>query len=201
MARRLDLCILTAEQPLEAALAEAHDAAFLPGLDILALPAGLDVERINALLTDSPPAPGTPVIATGDAGVPAGALGMVQEADDGGRTVHLGTADVAWRAAAFAPAFALLYLRLQQYPRRFRHVVAVSGPSTDLRYLSVAAHAATAAVTVIGTPDQIFRMVGPRDAAGVPVSPELHRVLAGAGYDGVRVLGPHRAVLADRSLG
>lgn len=200
------LRILTAEAPLEAALMVATEAALLPGVDVIAVPAGLDAERLNTLRgATEPPAAGTPVMAAmdlPDLGLPAGALGMVEapeRAGDGLRVVVDGTGRVVpWDGALFTPAHAVTYLRLQRQVRRFRHVVAVSGPSTDLRYLSVAARAATAAVTLAGTPDQLFRMAGPRDARGVPVSAEVKRVLRAAGHPALRVLNGAGEVVAER---
>lgn len=196
--------IITTDWPVEAALALAHGSGFLPGVDVLVLPAGLDVERVNALLGGTPPGEGAPVTALRDdlsLGVAAGDLGMVQTDEEGrGLAVLLGQHVAPFDARLFAPAWAMTYLALQRHAARFRHVVAASGPSTDLRYAAVAARAATAEVTVLGTPDQIFRMVGPRDGAGVPASPEFRTAVGGGGHRVVRIVGGGGVTIAELPL-
>lgn len=207
----LTLRIVTTDHPVDAAVAEARRPGFLPGVDVVALPAGLDVERVNALLAGPAPGEGAPVMALLDRpaeGIAGGDLGMVQRADPpdlaapgGGLSVLLGERVVPYDPRAFVPAWAMTFLRLQRYGGRFRHVVAASGPSTDLRYAAVAARAATAALTVLGTPDQIFRMLGPRDAAGVPASRDLRIAVGGGGHRLLRVVDPATGVpLAELPL-
>lgn len=206
MAETLTLRIVTTECAVDGALALAGAPAFLPGVDVVALPAGLDVERVNGLLGATVPAAGQPVAALRDLpaeGVRAGDLGMLEEDDVavGGRLrVLVGERSLTFTPRSFAPAWAMTFLRLQAYGGRFRHVIAASGPSTDLRYLAVAARAATAAVTVLGTPDQIFRMVGPRDAAGVPASSEFRIAVSGGGHRRVRVTGEGGTILGELIL-
>ncbi|WP_404383923.1 hypothetical protein [Caenispirillum salinarum] len=208
MADPLTLKIVSTDDALSEALALARRPVWLPGLDMIVVPAGLDADQVNAALMDTgtlPPPAGTPVAAVSDVpelDLAAGTLGMVQEAEAGteGPTVLVGEHAVPFDARRFAPAHATTYLRLQHYRARLRHVVAVSGPSADLRYISVAAHAATAAITLLGTPDQIYRMVGPRDSAGVPVSAEFRRVLSAAGHASVRVVGVDGTVVSDLPL-
>lgn len=209
MADPLLLKIVSTDDILCAALSEALRPTWLPGLDMIVVPAGLDADQVNAALSetsaDAPPPAGTPVAAVTDApewGLAAGTLGMMQDGADTepGPLVLVGEHTVPWAPGRFAPAHATTYLRLQHYRRRLRHVVAVSGPSADLRYFSVAAQAARSAITLLGTPDQVYRMVGPRDSSGVPSSVEFRRVLRAAGHASVRVLGADGRELATLPL-
>lgn len=203
MGDTLTLRILTTERPVDGAVALARGGGFLPGLDMVVLPAGLDADHVNALLGALPPGDGEPVTAQRDqpaAGVRAGDLGMIQASGDGALSVLVGETAVPFDGRDFGPAWAMTYLRLQGYAGRFRHVIAASGPSADLRYAAVAARAATAALTVLGTPDQVFRMVGPRDARGVPVSREFRIAVGGGGRRLIRVVEEGGAVLADLPL-
>ncbi len=203
MAETLTLRILVSDWPLDAALALARGGGILPGVDVVAVPAGLDADRLNHLLAGSPPAEGTPVMAVRPlpaTGVAVGTLGMLQQDEGGHLGVLVGEAMVPFDGRDFHPAFALTYLALQRHAGRFRRVLAVSGPGVDLRYAAVAARAATAEVIVLGTPDQVFPMVGPRDAEGVPVSPEFRVAVSGGGHRLLRVVEDGGATLAEVSL-
>lgn len=123
MTDSLTLRILVTDWPLDAALALARGGSFLPGVDVVAVPAGLDADRLNHLLAGAPPGEGTPVAAARTRmadGVAAGQLGMLQRDDDGRLGVLMGEAVLPYDGDAFHPAFALTYLALQHHPGRFR---------------------------------------------------------------------------------